>query len=444
MERDYPHPHRVQEPLQIVSRSPSSLVPLNLLLQVPLMNPGASVDYPTVPALPHFAEQIRLKSKRYISISLRLKGRVMRITTRDEGWAHVRRLWVGGKAVSRVGIVDRGMRVGSSVVRMGGVAGLWTEREHRMRGYARALMNDAVGYMGDRGYDVSMLFGIEGFYHRFGYAPCMAEHELNIPTKNAERAQGRYQVREFREGDTGDILQIYQENNRDRSCTILRAEEAWRGFRMEDDGYEPLKAFVVEDGGEVAAYAAFRERRDRLVVAEVGWRREDAFGTLLREFSEIAIRMRSGSIHVHLPAGHPFAEFCQAYGCEVSSWYPWNGDGMLRIIDLESLFRKIRAELGGRVRRSGLGDYSGSLTIETDLGAVTLEIDGGNVAVNPGGGGGSLLRLPQARLAQLVVGYRSLRSLLLEPGVEARGDTQRLVDALFPRGEPYVWMSDRF
>src|SRR2546423_1535943 len=82
-------------------------------------------------------------------------------------------LVMDGKGVSRLWLLELPMRVGSAVVRMGGIAGVGTDREYRMRGLSRRVMANSTHWMADEGYDCATLFGIRDFYDKFGYAPCM-------------------------------------------------------------------------------------------------------------------------------------------------------------------------------------------------------------------------------------------------------------------------------
>jgi predicted acetyltransferase len=75
--------------------------------------------------------------------------------------------------------IDLPMRIGDAVIRMAGIGDVYTEREHRMKGYMRYLYEDTLTYMTEEGYDVSMLFGIPDFYTKFGYAVCLPQCHLH-------------------------------------------------------------------------------------------------------------------------------------------------------------------------------------------------------------------------------------------------------------------------
>ncbi|MDP6381283.1 MAG: GNAT family N-acetyltransferase, partial [Phycisphaerae bacterium] len=136
------------------------------------------------------------------------------ITTerREDGWR--RRLLVGGKAASSVSIVDHTIRIGTSRFRMGGIGSVKTDSRHRLKGHMRKLMEDSVRFMQDRGYVFSMLFGIENFYHKFGYEVSLPEYRMTMQTRDAERAGNLagcsgYRVRRARVGEFPTICRIH-------------------------------------------------------------------------------------------------------------------------------------------------------------------------------------------------------------------------------------------
>ena len=77
--------------------------------------------------------------------------------------------------VSGLGLREFQMRFGSAQLKMGGIEGVNTKEEHRNKGYSRRVMEVTMTFMAENGYDVSMLFGIRDFYHKFGYATVIPE-----------------------------------------------------------------------------------------------------------------------------------------------------------------------------------------------------------------------------------------------------------------------------
>jgi len=376
----------------------------------------------------------------------------MKITTRDEERVHTRELWIEGeeKSVSHLMVIEYAMRVGTAVVRMAGIGDVYTSREHRNKGYMRHLYEDTVHYMIAEGYDISMLFGIENFYTKFGYAPGLAVFECKVKTRDAEVAavnapSGAYITRPIGKEDMPAVLDLYNASNAMRVCSVVRTIEDFPEFHKGTWYGTPPDTQLWEDAnGTLLAYAVW-DRYDKAVkVAEVEARDDAFFPTLLSFFAAQAVEKRCEDVQFFMPPDHPFAEYVQRFGAEWTVKYPRHGSGMLRLLNQQPFFEKIVPELERRLALSRSAGYTGTLTFETDLGTLALVINRGSIALAGKAGDGPRLALSQDRLTQLVIGYRSARDLLNDPQVKAHGDVLPLLNVLFPKGTPYVWVADHF
>lgn len=376
----------------------------------------------------------------------------MRITTRDEGREHTREMWIDGeeKAVCYLIVIDYAMRIGTTVVRMAGIGGVYTEREHRKKGYMRQLYEDTVRYMIAEGYDISMLFGIENFYTKFGYAVGLAGFECKVKTRDAEVAAanapaGAYITRPIGEADMPAVLDLYNANNAMRTCSVVRTPDDFTKFSKGTWYGTPPETLLWEDAnGKLLAYAVW-DRYDKAVkVAEVETCNDALFPTLLSAFATQAVDKRCEDVQLFIPPDHSFAEYVQRFGAEWTVTYPRYGSGMLRLLNQQPFFEKLAPELERRLALSRSAGYTGTLTFQTDLGNLALVINRGHVTVADGAREGPRLELSQDKLTQLAIGYRSARDVLNDLQVTAHGDVLPLLNILFPKGQPYVWVADHF
>ncbi|MGC9394756.1 MAG: GNAT family N-acetyltransferase [Anaerolineae bacterium] len=377
----------------------------------------------------------------------------MKITTKDEGRDHRRELWIEGeeKSVCHLWVIDFTMRIGITTVRMAGVGGVYTEREHRKKGYMRHLYEDTVQYMIAEGYDISMLFGIENFYTKFGYAAGLAAFECKVKTRDAEMSartaadEGSYIIRPIGEADMPAVLDLYNANNATRVCSVVRTLEDFSKFSKGTWYGTPPDTQLWEDAnGKLLAYAAWDRYDKAMKVAEVEACDDAFFPTLLSFFAAQAVDKRCEDVQLFIPPDHPFAEYVQRFGAEWKVVYPRHGSGMLRLLNQQPFFEKLAPELERRLAFSRSAEYTGALTFQTDLGILTLVINEGKVNVEDGARDGLRLELSQDKLTQLATGYRSARDVLNDPQVTAHGDVLPLLDILFPKGTPYVWVADHF
>ena len=365
----------------------------------------------------------------------------MRITVKKQGQRHRVSLVKDKEEVSGLSIVDLKMRIGGAMVRMGGIGGVHTDPKHRMKGYGRRVMEYSIQYMRDQGYDISVLFGIRGFYTKFGYAPCLAEHKATIATRVAEQeVRKKYRTRPMTKVDIPAILKIYQENNRLRTGTVLRPRRYWKVFRKGTSYRKPALALVVLNRkNQIIGYAAYDNSQTEVNVVELGAKSDDVFAALLKEFALLAIRLRTAEVNFFLPEDHPFAYFLQRFDSRCETTYRKDGRGIGRIINQETLLQKIRGELERRLAISDLAGYRGALKIKTELGTTHILLDQGKVAVSKEKTRvRNRLQLPQWELARLVLGYRDIRTIQNEPAIKTAGQARELADSLFPRGFPYM------
>lgn len=370
----------------------------------------------------------------------------MDIRTTDDGRRHKRELFVDGEQVSYLFVIDHQMRIGTATVSMAGIGGVHTEWRHRNKGYMRALFEDTLAYMRDQGHDVSMLFGIRNFYSKFGYIACLPAYKIEIQTRDAERAKesaGGHLIREMTPEDMPAVLALHVQNNAQRTCSVLRDPEQFTEFPKGTFWGTPVDAFVVEDRGQVLAYVVCDRWDESVNVAEIESSSDDLYPDILYHLATQAIDKRCEKIGLFLPPDHGFAEYVARYGCEWTINYPRDQNGLMRIINQDSLLLKIQPVLQSRI--GATDQHLTDISIETDLGTTALHITAAECTVAsdvqtdiP------TVCLPQGNLMQLVVGYRSARDVLNAPDVQIDPEAADALGVLFPRGHPYIWHPDHF
>lgn len=300
--------------------------------------------------------------------------------------------------------------------------------------------------MAEKGFDASLLFGIPDFYNKFGYASVLPDCKVSISTSDAKRAEmpPEFTIRSLTEADFEAVLGIYETNNYRRTGTIVRERGRWAGFRKGTDyGAKPL-SFVVEAKEGVVGYTVYDDATNRLDVAEVGFKRPEAMPAILRHLSELAEARGVEAINFYAPLDHPFVKFLRRFGCEAKVTYPRDRAGMGRIVNLRPLFEKLRPELEHRLREARPLGFRGTLVFETDIGKVPLRVDWRTVSVPSRAAGGLIVKMPQHRLFQLVMGFRGVDEFMFDPKCEVPWEALPVLRALFPEGFPHTWRPDWF
>jgi predicted acetyltransferase len=347
----------------------------------------------------------------------------------------------GGKSISRLWIIDRVMRIGSCAVKTGGIGGVGTDREYRMQGLAKQVLEGGVELMKRERYDASFLYGIQDFYHRFGYVTCMPERRLYVDTRAAERAENRGKVRRVKKEDWPQIVRIYNRDNARRTASVVRDPRKWDRFPMGSQfGVDAQVWVAVDERDRVKGYIAIDASEQRARAAELGGVGEDLFHTLLKFMASQAVKLRRQELSLSIPVDHPFALFCRNFGCRESTHFGRNGGAMGRIINLDSLMEKVLPELE---ERWGYGDREVGVDLITDLGNCSLKWEQGKLGLGEDRKG-SAVRLHQEALMLLLMGYRTPSDLLVEGRIKGGRRVLPLLERLFPLQQAHMWWPDRF
>lgn len=354
-------------------------------------------------------------------------------------------LFVDEEPVSHLWVIDYEMRIGGAVVRMGGIAGVWTEEKHRLKGYASRVLNNSVEFMREEGYDVSLLFGIPNFYHRFGYATVLPFYTARLETKLLPSLPIPFKVEAFGPTYKEAVLKIYNENNAKRTGTIVRSVGKWETFTHGSGWSTKAIAYVFLDKEDVIAYLVADEEGEPNVI-EVGYREPSLqlFSSLLAKIKFYAEERKSPIVNLYLSPDDPFMDFCQRYDLKLTVEYPLNRDGMGRIINLTTLFQKIQPILSDRLTGN---EIKGKLKIKTDIGELVFAIERDSLSVHNNCCDEPDWEwiIPQNKLMQLVMGYRSVGDVLLDEDVcLSSGEVIPILGKLFPKGFPHLSIPDRF
>jgi hypothetical protein len=348
---------------------------------------------------------------------------------------------VGGKVVSWIIINDLRWRIGSAVVRIGGIGGVGTLKDHRNKGYSRLCMDESLAFMQRTRMPMSALFGIPNFYTKWGFAPVIPEPLLRIATSEASHAEPVPGLRVARfnpKRHHAASVAMMRVASRLRSGSVIPS--AWRSrVRRGSDWTIRADNFaVVNRAGALAGYAAHDVSKTEMKVSELGFRTPSVFPVLTRELARRARLKHAESIQLQLPPDHPYALYLRRWNLHATVSYYANGQGMGRIVCMEETLRACAPELARRLAASRFHRSNLSLGLATDIGAFTLVIRQGKLSVRSGLSSGPRIRVGQGLLTQWLLGYRP---------VDPKSAPTRLLPlliALFPSGYPYLYQVDRF
>jgi hypothetical protein len=371
----------------------------------------------------------------------------LRTVVTDRGSRWQIGLGLGDTVVSGLGVVKKQMQIGSVAVKMGGIAGVWTDQNHRMKGYASQAMWESIALMERKNCDMSILFGIADFYHRYGFAVAFAGQSMQVATAQLLRLGGSLRVRAKKKLDFAAMRRLYKRYNAGRSGMDARPSNwnpRWYMPRLGEGAKRRAgRVLVVCDRRDrLCGFAVYDAQVGRTLVTEVCGRDRKALASLGVAIGRRGKREGSASVQFQLPVDDPFVALCVPMGCICSVSHPFNTGAMGRIICLDRLMKKLLPEF--RKRRAGSDvKWTGDLTIATDIGRVGFQISKANVSLIDTGKRAQV-SMSQVVLTQLVMGYRSAAEVAADEGVKISKGMLPVLDMLFPKGNPYMWWTDRF
>ncbi|TVQ17436.1 MAG: GNAT family N-acetyltransferase [Spirochaetaceae bacterium] len=363
------------------------------------------------------------------------------ITDSSYDWAASRIGVEDDRIVTHFGVWDFGMRIGSVACRMAGIGAVETHDKYRKRGLMAQTAADCVSGLRGAGYDLSLLFGIPGFYHRFGYVRSFGEGTFTLTTRDLPVPERAPEYKPYT-GDVASLAAMYNAENERVTGTYVRPT-----YRLN----RKPKTFGIYafDGGYVIAGRV----RDAIELADCA----GDPATIVAILRDLAVREICAEISlVFLPRRSRLGEYVQTLSHRFTLSRNASGGPMFRLVNLPALAGKLIPVFNERLAAAGegVGGYSGSVVLCGHDEAVALEISGGTVdriepvdhkdaAIGPVAGCGGVVDAGHA-LVRFFVGDDHPDRICVQTGATLSGDARWLAPTLFPDQEPSTILWDRF
>jgi hypothetical protein len=372
-----------------------------------------------------------------------------------------------GKSVAHLVVVPLTIRVGVATVRVAGISDVWTEEAYRNQGHARRMLEAMLRHGRRSTAALSLLYGIDNFYGKFGYATAGPMYHLRI-TDMAERPPlpHGWRVRPLRRRDLPAIKRLYELNTADAVGAALRSSRScvWSSLAAAANPTNNDECRIVTDeNGQVVAYAwrganlnyvrdFERYGPDTLVLAEVmaatPLAADAVLGVCCAWAAEEAVRRKKPLdwIYTGLP---PWGAVATAAAYR-ENWLDTqsfrSGGFMARTLSTLRLLTALQPELQRRLH-AARSTFRGTLRIRTEEGAALLVVDDADVTLSQGQPSADRavedVELPQSALARLALGAFPPRDVLARlpkpPGEQA----EELLATLFPRRDVHLYLPDR-
>ena len=392
-----------------------------------------------------------------------LSGRVFSEYPRELGWCRRMRLHPrhkdacvrtletqDGRLVGQIYVIDRDIRVDSAILRMGGIAAVGVDPAFRKRGLASLLMEDALRFMVNDGYDLSLLFSIPvDFYTRFGYRTVLPEYHTTVSglslLHRLRRQKSVLASRAVSPADWPLLRPLYELTYRETPGSCVRDDAHWQWLFHQGD----VKGIMAVEQESVRGYALYRFGGDQLIVHEVASEPTPlVHDTLLRSLARVALSAGVTTIRFDLPPDQPFARLCLLdHEAVQTTSVPWKTGGMARLLRLPSTLMALAPVLSQRLRESRCKEANQQVIVETDIGGFRLRVAYGVVGFDFLPDDHDLapdVVLPQDVLIGLIFGLYTPSHLWELWGRPIEPDVAALLAELFPMRMPQVPWQDHF
>jgi predicted N-acetyltransferase YhbS len=372
---------------------------------------------------------------------------------------------VNARIVSVAKVHPHRLRVGRACeVLKGDVGGVATHPDFQRRGYGHALMLDVVDWMRREGYDLSRLGGYARFYRQFGYVPFPRRYvafpigpvragATTIPAEEVHHApEGLPGVLRSYDAARDAVRhgELYEMLNGQRSGALVRDGEAelraQAGLPSKPD---PLQV-VYELGGLVQGYAIGAEARSgihgeepAIAVNDIAFNPDcpEALVAVIQHILHEACSRSLRLVTARLPFDEAVLSILREAGITLRLEEAHEGiaSNMMRIVNIESLFRKIAPELARRLDESGVSEWlvltgrEAMLEIRVDGEQVALAVAPGAVTVSDAASADGRLVTDQATLVKLIFGMLSFDEAVITGRGELNFVSQAVFRAWFPR-----------
>ena len=349
--------------------------------------------------------------------------------------------------VSTLRVWERRIRVGDSLVTMGGIGGVCTHEKYRGVGYASALMRGTIGYLQEVGCDLGVLFTIipEEFYHRYGWTS-FPLHGFSIThnTAGITDTQSEWQIREFNSAtDLDAVAKIYDTANTQQSGTISRTRSYWDMEPSRIRGILPT--VIAHQNSNIGGYLNYQIDRACVNVHEVGYIPDnlEVLDALTSHLLQVCTAEKAEEIKGIFSAKHPFVE--RIVSMSKGEITPMTDTAMmLYAVRLPTLLRRLVVGWESQIAASEESFPSLAVKFPSVNGQqAVLRYDGNEtIQILDDATDTVDLEISEETFWQLLFGETGWEQVELDLSVST--DVSALLKTLFPKRDVIFWYPDRY
>lgn len=322
-----------------------------------------------------------------------------------------------------------------------------TQQQHRGQGLMRTLNKEFDSTLDEEKFDLAVIQGIPGFYHRFGYYYAIPlENHINLPLHLILKKQ-EPSAYSFRPASIEDIPYLLQEDQTYRkslSLSVYRDTANWTYLLTESINTEyGSEYWIMEDQDETRRFYCRIQKQGfgtGLILSEISENiTYDAFHELLVFCSTLAVERKKPYIRFNLHNHSTASRFALSMGAHHEKCYAWQ----IKIPDTIRLLTTMKPLLEKRIQNSVFNHFSGTLRLNFFTKNVDLRWSNGSLTEIVPGEGECMdtFSINPDLFPALVLGYRSWQEIRhLRKDIFPSTDRSRLlIETLFPSCRSWIY-----
>jgi predicted N-acetyltransferase YhbS len=324
-----------------------------------------------------------------------------------------------------------------------------TQEKHRGQGLMRILNEEFDKTLDAEKFDLAVIQGIPGFYHRFGYYYSLPlENHINMPLHSIPEEQEKDKY-SFHRASIEDIPYLLQEDQIYRehfSISTFRDNANWKYLLTDSLNTEYGSEYWIMEHRDNSTRAKFYCRIPKhgfgsgLILSEISESiTYEALRHLLIFCKQLANERKKPYIRLNLHQDSTASKMAMSMGAEQGKTYAWQ----IKIPNFIRLLKKMRPVLEKRVEASSFKNFSGTLRLnfyKTKLDLLWVEGRLENVLLGEGECKDTF-SINADLLPILCLGHRTWREIkYIRPDISpSSGKSMLLIEILFPLRKSWIY-----
>jgi predicted N-acetyltransferase YhbS len=326
---------------------------------------------------------------------------------------------VDGEVVAHVRLVPGILRYGRARLRVMGLSAVCTAPACRHRGYAAAVIQDALVVTTEHQAHLSLLNGIANYYDRFGFHAVWPHYYVEFAASDAAHLDSRLTVRPGQPEDIPHITALYEKHWGGR-VSFVRSRAMWEWQVW--DGTRSYFQVVKDADGQIYGYMAAYDPTH--VMAEIVVDSPEAARAALAEAGRAFLAAGKATIQWLIPPDDALVTYARSWlGVTVKAGYHPTGGWQGRVMDARALVDAVRPELVVQAE-----------AVRPDFNPAELVVEAAGTGITVGlrGQKASYTQLSYPDFTQLMFGSLRPDALAVRDGNALSLEALRLLELLFP------------